>query len=168
YPIGMDVMALLYERVVGEPEFRANLPRRDRPDAERELAASFEALAARIGKILAEPGTAQQITALQRGFHYPRHSYHLPDVLSQVAGDRYRVRAEGIRLVRQGGRFGLVPEGSRAATEVPAEVSGMVAWVLERREFSAGDLAAAFPGRPASQRDRLLRDLGAMRLIEAL
>ncbi|HSA81509.1 MAG TPA: cupin domain-containing protein, partial [Geminicoccaceae bacterium] len=46
YPIGMDVMALLYERVVGEPEFRANLPRRDRPDAERELAASFEALAA--------------------------------------------------------------------------------------------------------------------------
>jgi hypothetical protein len=51
---------------------------------------------------------------------------------------------------------------------VPAEVSGMVAWVLERREFSARDLTAAFPGRPASEIDRLLRDLGAMRLVEAL
>jgi ribosomal protein L16 Arg81 hydroxylase len=167
YPIGMDVMALLYERVVTEPEFRANLPRRNQPDAERQLADRLEALTERIGRILAEPRTAQQIAALQRGFHYPRHSYHLPDLLSQAADNRYRVRAKGIRLVQQGGRFGLVPEGSRAATEVPAEVSGMVAWVLERREFSAGDLAAAFPGRPASQIDRLLRDLGAMRLVEA-
>ena len=78
------------------------------------------------------------------------------------------MRAKGIRLVRQAGRFGLVSEGSRAATEVPAEVSGMVAWVLERREFSTRDLAAAFPGRAASQIDQLLRDLGTMRLVEAL
>jgi bifunctional lysine-specific demethylase and histidyl-hydroxylase MINA len=168
YPIGIDVMALLYERVVGEPEFRANLPRRNQPDAERRLAERLAALTARIGKILAEPRTVQQIEALQRGFHYPRHSYALPGLLSEAADGRYRVRAAGIRLVRQGGRFGLVPEGSRAATEVPEEVSGMVAWVLERREFSAADLAAAFPGRPASQIDRLLRDLGAMRLVEAL
>jgi hypothetical protein len=78
------------------------------------------------------------------------------------------VRAKGVRLVQQGGRYGLVPEGSRAATEVPAEVSGMVAWVLERPEFSAAELAAAFPDRQPGQREQLLRDLGTMRLIEAL
>ena len=161
-------MALLYERVVALPEFRANLPRRDRPDADRALAASFAALSERIGKILADPETAQQITALQRGFYYPRHSYHLPDLLSEAADDRYRVSAKGMRLVRQGGRFGLVAEGSRAATEVPADVSGMVAWVLERPAFSASEFAAAFADRQSGEREQLLRDLGTMRLIEAI
>ena len=51
------------------------------------------------------------------------------------------MRAKGIRLVQQAGRYGLEQEGSRAATEVPAEVSPMVAWVLERRAF--GDVAEA-------------------------
>lgn len=166
YPIGMDVMSLLYDRVVAEPEFRANLPRPWRPDAERRLREQLAALAARIGKILDEPRTVQQITALQRGFRYPRHAYDLPELLDQPADDRYRVHAKGIRLVQQGGRFGLVREGTRAATEVPAAVSQLVAWVLERREFARSELAAAFPGRPASELDQLLRDLGAMRLTE--
>ena len=78
------------------------------------------------------------------------------------------MRAKGIRLVQQGGRYGLVPEGSRAATEVPGRGQRHGRWVLERPEFSASELAAAFPEPPAGQREQLLRDLGAMRLIEAL
>ncbi len=62
------------------------------------------------------------------------------------------MQAKGIRLVQQGGRFGLVREGSRAATEVPADVSAMVGWVLERPEFSLAELAAAFPERQAGER----------------
>ena len=69
-------------------------------------------------------------------------------------------------MVQQGGRYGLVQEGSRAATEVPADVSPMVAWVLERREFTRDDLAAAFPERQSAQIAQLLRDLGAMRVTE--
>jgi hypothetical protein len=168
YPIGMDVMALLYERVVGEPEFRANLPRRTEPEAQRKLAERLQALAARLGALLAEPRTAQQIDALQQGFHYPRHHYELPDLLREAADDRYRVRAKGVRLVRQGERFGLVREGTRAATEVPAEVSGMVAWVMQREAFSRSELSTAFAGRPAGAIDQLLRDLAAMRLVEVI
>ena len=56
------------------------------------------------------------------------------------------MRAKGIRLVHQGGRYGLLQEGARAATEVPAEVGLLVAWVLERREFSRQELTAAFLG----------------------
>jgi hypothetical protein len=69
-------------------------------------------------------------------------------------------------MVQQNGRFGLVQEGSRAATEVPAELGPLVRWVLERREFSRTELAAAFPERGSAQLDQLLRDLGAMRLTE--
>jgi bifunctional lysine-specific demethylase and histidyl-hydroxylase MINA len=166
YPIGFDVMTYLFDRVVAEPEFRANLPRPDGPAAADALSARLALLRDRIGAILAEPKTAAQIAALQRGFRYPRHGYALPDLLGAPAEDRFRVRAKGIRMVQQGGRYGLVEEGSRAATEVPAEVSRLVAWVLERREFSRSELAAAFPERRAAQLEQLLRDLGAMRLTE--
>ncbi|HEX5795673.1 MAG TPA: cupin domain-containing protein [Geminicoccaceae bacterium] len=168
YPIGMDVMAMLYERVVALPEFRANLPRPDGPGGARALAAALEALAQRITGVLTDPETAQKIVALQKGFHYPRHHYDLPDLLRTAADERYRVRAQGIRLVQQGGRFGLVREGSRAATEVPGDVSGMVGWVMERPAFSVGELSAAFPERSAGQIEKLLRDLATMRLVEVL
>jgi ribosomal protein L16 Arg81 hydroxylase len=168
YPIGFDVMTFLFDRVAAEPEFRANLPRPDGPDASRALSARLALLGDKIGAILAEPNTAAQIAALQRGFRYPRHAYDLPDVLEQPADDRFRVRAKGIRMVQQGGRYGLVEEGSRAATEVPAAVSPLVAWVLERREFSRSELAAAFPERQAAQLEQVLRDLGAMRLTEPI
>lgn len=168
YPIGMDVMSYLFERVVMEPEFRANLPRPDGPDAAAALRAHLTSLGERIQTVLADPKTAAQITALQRGFRYPRHAYDLPDLLEQPAEDRFRVRAKGIRLVQQGGRYGLVREGSRTATEVPAKVSAMVGWVLERREFSRDELATAFPQQKAAEVDQLLRDLGAMRLTEPI
>ncbi len=168
YPIGMDVMSFLFERVAAEPEFRANLPRADGPDAAPALSAHVAALGDRIRAVLAEPRTAAQVATLQRGFRYPRHAYALPDLLAEPADDRFRVRAAGIRLVQQNGRYGLVQEGSRAATEVPAEVGPLVRWVLERREFSRTELAAAFPERGGAQVDQLLRDLGAMRLPEPL
>jgi ribosomal protein L16 Arg81 hydroxylase len=168
YPIGIDVMSFLFERVVAEPEFRANLPRPDGPDAAAALRDRLAALGDQLQAILAEPRTAAQITSLQRTFRYPRHAYDLPDLLAQPAEDRFRVRAKGVRLVHQGGRYGLVEEGSRAATEVPAEVSAMVGWVLEQSEFARSELSAAFPERQPAEVDRLLRDLGAMRLTEPL
>jgi hypothetical protein len=168
YPIGFDVMGVLFERVAAEPEFRANLPRPDGPAAAEALTARLTELSDKIRTILADPATTVQITALQRGFRYARHAYDLPGVLEQPGEDRFRVRAKGIRLVQQGGRYGLVQEGSRAATEVPADVSTLVGWVLERREFARSDLAAAFPERRPAQLDQLLRDLGAMRLTEPL
>jgi ribosomal protein L16 Arg81 hydroxylase len=168
YPIGFDVMTILFDRVAAEPEFRANLPRPGGPDASRALRAHLAGLGAKIGAILAEPKTTAQIAALQRGFRYPRHAYDLPELLSEPADDRFRMRAKGVRMVQQGGRYGLIEEGSRAATEVPAEVSAMVAWVLERREFSRSELAAAFPERQAAQLEQLMRDLGAMRLVEPI
>jgi hypothetical protein len=164
----MDVMTFLFDRVVAEPEFRANLPRPDHPEAAASLQDRLAALGDKLRALLAEPGTAVQIAALQRGFRYPRHAYNLPDLLVQSADDRFRVRAKGIRMVQQGGRYGLVEEGSRAATEVPADVSAMVGWVLERREFSRQELTAAFPEPDAAKVDRLLRELGAMRLTEPI
>jgi hypothetical protein len=164
----MDVMTFLFDRLAAEPEFRVNLPRLDRPEAAAALQDRLTVLGDRIRAVLAQPRTAAQITALQRGFRYPRYAYDLPGLLEQPADDRFRVRAKGIRLVQQGGRYGLIQEGARAATEVPAHLSAMVAWVLEQREFSRSELTAAFPERQPADMEQLLRDVGAMRLIEPI
>ena len=164
YPIGVDVVSWLFERTVAEPEFRANLPRPDGPDAAEALRERLQAMGEKIMRILNEPKTVEQITAFQRAYRYPRHSYNLPDLLSEPAEERFRVRAKGLRLIEKDGRFGLLEEGSRVATEVPAELGPLVGWVLGRRAFCRDELAKAFPDRPAAQIDRLLRDLQAMRL----
>jgi ribosomal protein L16 Arg81 hydroxylase len=163
YPIGVDVLSYLYERMIAEPAFRANLPRA----SEQALSERLTVLGQNIAAVLAEPETLAHIKEVQQGFHYPRHRYNLPDLLAETADERFRVRASGIRLVQQGGRFGLVTEGSRAATEVPADASAMVAWVLERKQFSRSELVRAFPEQQA-QHDQLLKDLGAMRLTEPI
>ena len=168
YPNGLDVLSLLQERAVAEPLFRTDLPRPRGPDAESAMTERLAGLAEGINRLLADRATATRIRAMQLGFHQPRDSYNLPELFGETAEDRYRVRDKDMRLVQQGGRFGLVRKGSRAATEVPANVSGMVGWVLERQEFSRGDLAAAFPERAADQIDQLLRDLATMSLIEAI
>jgi hypothetical protein len=167
YPIGLDIVTMLFERMMYEPVFRANLPRLDGA-GDRALIERLRVLADGIASALADPKTVEQIKVMQRGFHYPRHAYDLPGLLGEAADERYRVRAAGIRLVQQGGRFGLVREGSRAATEVPADVSAMVGWVLERQQFSREELTRAFPERGPAQLDSLLRDLGAMRLTEPI
>ena len=128
YPIGMDVMTL----PVRSGRCGAGVPGQPAaPDHGPEAAAALQerlaALGDKLRAVLAEPQTAAQIAALQRGFRYPRHGYDLPDLLEQPADDRFRVRAKGIRLVQQGGRYGLLQEGARAATEVPAEVGALVA-----------------------------------------
>jgi ribosomal protein L16 Arg81 hydroxylase len=166
YPIGMDILSALFDRMAAEPLFRANLPRADSPDAERLLTERLAGLAESIKRVLADPGTAAQIRVMQQGFRYPRHSYALPELLDEPGDEHFRVTAQGIRLVQQGGRFGLVREGSSAATEVPAEVSALVDWVLKRPQFARSELASAFPDRQPTQLDRLLRDLAAMRLTE--
>ncbi|MEM7024375.1 MAG: cupin domain-containing protein [Pseudomonadota bacterium] len=168
YPIGVDVLSYLFERMIAEPVFRANLPQSNGASGDGELRKHLGALADSIAAVLAEPDTVDQIKAIEEGFAYPRHSYSLPALLTERVDERFKVRAAGIRMVKQGGRFGLVREGSRAATEVPADVSSMVGWVLERKQFSRNELAQAFPERKPPQLDQLLRDLGAMRLTEPI
>ncbi len=165
YPIGIDVLTLLFERMVTEPAFRANLPRVGERGTEA-LADHLRELGRGIRSALADPKLIAQIEAFQRGYRYPRHHYDLPDLLAEPVDERYRVRGKGIRLVEQGGRFGLLREGTRAAVEVPADVAPMVRWVLQRQQFSRRELAEAFPDRAPAQLDKLLTDLGAMRLTE--
>jgi mannose-6-phosphate isomerase-like protein (cupin superfamily) len=161
YPIGIDVVTYLFERLVAEPLCRANLPQGD----PRALGERLTGIGRRMLEILGEPRTLADIRAFQEGYHYPRAEYALPEVI-ETAEERFRVKAQGVRLIEQGGRAGLAKPGTREAVEIPPPVKAQVAWVLGRQEFGRRELGAAFPQEPAAKLDKLLGDLRRMALIE--
>lgn len=162
YPIGLDVLTMMFERMVQRAVFRRNLPR---PSMGRDaLRERLRALADALAGELDDEKVLDEVQAFQTRYRFPRDRYDLPALLERRP-DVYRVRTNGVRLVEQGGRVGLLQEGTRTAAEVPAEVAAMVRWVMDREQFRPDQLAAAFPEQSLARREKLLRDLKMMRLI---
>ncbi len=167
YPIGIDVMSYLFDKVIARDAFRANLPRSGGQE-DGHLEERLADLAEELKTVLAAPATKADIVNLQKAFAYPRHDYDLATLLQPSTDPAYRVNGKDIRLVEQGGRYGLVKAGTRNAIEVPEDVSELVGWVLKRPQFSRNELANAFPTRQSEEIDKLLNDLESMRLAELL
>jgi ribosomal protein L16 Arg81 hydroxylase len=167
YPIGIDVMSYLFEKVIARDAFRANLPRVE-TRGEGSLGDRLASLAREIGDVLADPRTEAAIAGFQKDFAYPRHHYDLETLLRAPADPAYRVHGRNVRMIERAGRHGLLKEGSRNAVEVPADVSELVGWVLERPQFSRTELALAFPQCQDAKLDKLMVDLGNMHLIEPI
>lgn len=160
YPIGIDLVGYLYERLIADPLCRKNLPQGDPKALDGHLAA----LGQRIASILTEPATRKDIEAFIQGYRYVREPFDMASLLEPTS-IAYAVKADGIKLIEQQGRHGLVKAGSRQAVAVPGEVAPMVTWVLQRQSFSRGELDEAFPaaGKPAL--DRFVQDMERMALI---
>jgi len=162
YPIGIDLVGYLYERLIADPLCRKNLPQGD-PAA---LDAHLAGLGQRIASILGEPATRADIERFIEGYRYIREPWDMAALLEPQA-ITYAVNAAGIKLIEQQGRHGLVKAGSRQAVAVPAEVAGMVAWVLGREAFSRDELDRAFDGMAKPALDRFVQDMERMALIAA-
>ena len=160
YPIGLDAVSYLFERMVHEPLARANLPHADPQAMTRRL----KELGQRIAAVLSEPRATADLVAFQEGYRYPRSTYDLPELILR-ADEVFEVRRAGVRLVEQGGRWGLLKEGSRQAVEVPAGARELMAWLLARDRFAKKELAASFPARPTPELERFLADVGRMGLL---
>ena len=160
YPIGMDVVSYGFERMVAHGVGRANLPR-DRAALRARLKEIADALAA----CLTDEQATEDVLRFIAGFRWPREGYDLPGLV-ESAEELFQVKSAGLRLVSQGGRHGLVKEGSRQAVEVPAAIQPHLAWVLQRRRFSRTELLGAFPHEPPTKLDQLLVDLDRMSVIE--
>ena len=166
YPIGLDALSFLFERLVHEPVARANLARGDRA----RLAAQLRKIGERAAALLADETTLAAMEGFQAAFRYPRDTYDLPDLIERGSSSgsrdaRYRVAAAGLRLIEHGGRAGLAREGSRQAVEVPAAFKGMMAWVLRRERFARQEIGAAFPDAGAAAIEQFLTSVARMGVI---
>jgi ribosomal protein L16 Arg81 hydroxylase len=160
YPIGMDVVSYAFERTAAESLGRQNLPQ------ERDaLRARLRELGQLISGILADPKALDDMQGFVSRFSSVPGDYDLPAVIEQ-AEVTFKVKRAGLRLVSQGGRHGLVREGTRQAVEIPAAMQPQVVWVLDRDRFAKSELVSAFPAEGADKLDRLIADLSRMALLE--
>ena len=160
YPIGIDLVGYLYERLIADPLCRKNLPQGD-PKA---LAGHLAGLGKQIAAILSEPATRGDVDSFIKSYRYTREPYDL-EALLDPASTAYAVKAAGIKLVEQQGRFGLANVETRQAVAVPAEVAGMVAWVLERETFTRRELDSRFADAGKAVLDKFIQDMEGMALI---
>jgi hypothetical protein len=161
YPIGLDAITHLFERMVQEPAARANFPRGGRA----ELAARLAEIGERAKALLSDEATLNAMASFQAGFRYPRETYNLPED-TEPKEKRYSLKVGGLKLVEHAGRVGLAREGTRQAVEIPAQLKGLMAWVLERKRFSRGEIGAAFPGESPATLEQFLAEIGRMGVVD--
>jgi hypothetical protein len=161
FPIGLDAVRYLFERAVQEPVARANFGR-----DKAAVAAQLKQLGERLAALCADETTLKDMLAFQAAYRYPRETYDLPELITQ--GDQgFRLKVTGLRMVEQGGRAGLVREGTRQAIEVPSPVKSLMAWVIARPRFGRRELVQAFPSFDAAMIEPFLAEIVRMGIVEA-
>lgn len=162
-PIGLDALAVLWDRAAADPEFRQPLP--TAPPARAE---HLRHLAARLAE-LSDARSLAAVDEMLRGWPYPDQRYRLPEPVPVDAAPRPRIKGSYIttsadfRLVRtRDGRIGL--QGPRGAVEIPPGFEAPSRWVIEQGAFEAAELAARFP---ALDTLAFVNDLVAMKVIRA-
>ncbi|GBD43107.1 hypothetical protein HRbin40_00572 [bacterium HR40] len=159
YPIGLDVVSYLFERMVAEPIARHNLPRDQAALAER-----LAALGNRIAEVLRDERTLADMRRFMRDYRWPRGSYDLPELLdaSQL---RYRVTAGRLQLLTRNGQAALVDPLTRRALPVPPDLVLMTQWVLAQESFEQRAFDRAFALEPAEKRRKFLEDMEKMAIL---
>ena len=160
--IGIDVMTLLFEHAMADPAIRSNIPLKGAgADATR---AWVEGLVDRVAEIGRGDAFQAAIGPMHEAFHYHRGGFDLPgDALSEEGEDRFEVSVKSLKIVRQNGKALL--ESAKGQVPIPDDIVDPVAWIVDARQFSGDEFAAAFPDLADAARAKLIRDLSSMRVI---
>ena len=78
-------------------------------------------------------------------------------------GRHFTVRARSLKVERQNGAWVLA--GAKGAAPVPPGLDRQVSWIIDRRAFTEGEFAEAFPQTGDEVREQLLKDLSGMKVV---
>ena len=159
-PIGLDLIGMLFERAVMEPEFRAVAPQALAGADATDLAGHLAALGERLAEFTKEPAVVEQFADFVDGYRYPRGNVQLPD---DALDRRFQRASEDIRLVQHKGAWHITD--GRQGAPIPTGMREPIAWILERPQFAQGEFADAFDAIPESARNKLLSDMQKMAVI---
>ncbi len=166
-PKPLDLLGIIWEAAVQDPELRADLP--VKADA-AALGKLLKKMGGKIEAILA--GKAAQDAAVKAVDAWP-YAFKSYDLESQVklpcapakavkGGDTYRVSKQ-VRVVQQNGRP-LLTDGKQHV-EVPKAVAKQVRFIMSRDTVSATALRQQFPEMTEAAVAELIENMKAMRAI---
>jgi len=168
-PLGMDLMNILAERVLYDPEFRKPLPRQDGSvPAKFALTQRAGLLGQRLSELCRDPKVMEVLAQFVANYRFSRGGYDMlaargiaaPAAHASAEGEVFRVVGGGAKPVRRGAEWVLkAPSGAVTLAQGEAEA---VAWVCGRPDVTLAELAKAHPGLDASA---LLARLGAAGLL---
>jgi hypothetical protein len=162
-PVGLDLLQALADAALDDGFFRATLPDGDQAARDAYLAAFVR----RLGELAAGPAGHDALARVARGLPRDLVDYALPaDGPAAAATPRYRRSASGLTVVKT--PHGWQLRGARGAVPIPTGREHLVAWVVERADFTRAELDGAFPGTAAALIDALLDELAAMKVITAV
>jgi hypothetical protein len=168
-PLGMDVMNILLERVLYEPEFRKPLPRQDGTAPQRfALTQRAGLLGQKLAELCKDPKVMEVLARFIGDYRFQRGGYDVLAARGIAAASApepdgvaaFRVVANGSKPVRRGADW-VVKTASGALPLSPTEAEA-AAWLLARNDITAPELAKA---HPAVQAEALLGRLAEAGLL---
>ncbi len=153
-PLGMDLLNILLERALHDPEFRKPLPRQDGTAAQKfALTQRAGVLGSRLAELCRDPKVMEVLGGFVGEYRFHRGGYDMlaargikPAAEGVDAGDApaFRVIAGGAKPVRRGSDWVVkTSTGVLPLTQPEAEAAG---WLLARPDVTAAELARAHPG----------------------
>jgi hypothetical protein len=157
-PLGMDLMSILAERVLYDPEFRKPLPRQDGSNpAKFALTQRAGLLGQRLSELCRDPKVMEVLAQFVGNYRYHRGGYDMLAARGIAAASApaggteapaFRVLAPGAKPVRRGAEW--VVKGPQGAVVVTPPEAEAAAWLLARPDVTAPELAAKAPAVDAA------------------
>lgn len=165
-PKPLDLLGIIWEAAVQDPELRADLPH-------KADAAALGKLLKKIGKkveaILSSKAAVQSAAQAVETWPYAFKSYDLESRIAQPCAparkaetESYRV-SKTVRVVQQNGRP-ILTDGKQHV-EVPRNIATQVSFIMSRETVSAATLKQQFPEMTEAAVAELIQNMKAMRAI---
>lgn len=160
--IGVDVMTLLFEQAMLDPQFRTNMPLPETgPEGRRDW---LNILADRLNEIAKSDELAEALDSYRQAFHYNRGGFDLPaNAYDRPAEERFDVILQSLKVVNTDGKSIL--QSATGSVAIPDGLADPISWIIVIGNFSIAELAAEFPQLGDGPLESLISSLAAMKAI---
>ncbi len=163
-PKPLDLLGIIWEAAVQDPELRADLPHKADGAALGKL---LKKMGKKVDGILSSKAALQAAAKAAEDWPYEFKSY---DLESRVAApcaaapaeESYQV-SKKVRMVQQNGRP-ILTDGKQHV-EVPRDIATQVRFIMSRDSVSAATLKTQFPDMSEAAVAELIQNMKAMRAI---
>lgn len=156
-PKYLDLLPILWEAAIHSSLMRSDLP--TKPGA-MALEKALENMGRELKSLVVGGAFKKAAETALAGYSPSRQDY---DVTGLTRSEPVYMVTPGMSVRQSGGKT-VLTDGSQGV-EIPGGIAPLVSWVVNRKEMTMGDLAAAFPAIGDAARRDLVQKLGTMGIV---